>query len=226
MKKMTKKIIASDYEVISLFGGMKLSPMNKSAQEIKTYETETNNKEKTTEDIIFIVDLYIKEITFEYKIENVAELAQKIGQKELNSLKTYLIGASKEKSYSLQRAAVSLLQVATIKAVSAIITSHWWSKKIKILNKIVFTKLQKLVYAFSSAEGDKGLFCGILTERLSFAPEYGQVATLAGLGISIKSWADSKTWSTVTSKMDAIIKMKKYKLTVNVNSWNMEVRVY
>ena len=51
------------------------------ASSITTYAKVAENTNELSDDIISIVDPYIKENSFEYKLENENELVQKIGKK-------------------------------------------------------------------------------------------------------------------------------------------------
>ena len=44
--------------------------------------------------------------------------------------------------------------------------------------------------------------------------------------IRITSWDNYTTWSKVSEKMLSKMDSKKYKLTIDINKWNMEVKVY
>lgn len=228
MKKTAKKAILSLCAATSLLGSLTISSSNISAKEVQTYETSitTNTDEEANENIISVVDPYIEETTFEYKIKNEAELIQKIGQDKVNSLKNYLVEASKEKQKALRREAVKDVHVSILKKAGASVSSHWWGKRIKTPNKTVAVKVRKLASDFSGASGDAALVATLTAFGIGFIPGFGTASSVASAVVGVVSWADARTWSKVSEKMLSKIAAKKYKLTIDVNKWNMEVKVY
>ena len=66
----------------------------------------------------------------------------------------------------------------------------------------------------------------LISANLAFVPGLGEAATVAGTLVSIVTWADSTTWSKVFDLVASKIDDGEYNLTIDINAWNMDVRVY
>lgn len=76
------------------------------------------------------------------------------------------------------------------------------------------------------AAGAEGLKYALISANLAFVPGLGEAATVAGTLVSIVTWADSTTWSKVFDLVASKIDDGEYNLTIDINAWNMDVRVY
>lgn len=218
MKKYIKKSVLLVCILTLLFGGVTSFSTNVAAQEVSD---KVNSNE-----LINIVDPYIKETRLAYKVKNEKELIQKIGYERVKSLKAYLIEASKDKERSLGRDAVHFIHMHILRYVGASVTSHWWGKRIITRGKAVTEKVRELASLFSTYASTAGLAAGLISIGLAFVPGAGTAAAIAGAVTGIISWADSLTWSKVSEGMLRRMNRNDYYLTIDINAWNMEVKVY
>lgn len=61
---------------------------------------------------------------------------------------------------------------------------------------------------------------------IGFIPGVGGVTSIAGFLVSGIAWADARTWSAVSSGVTKKIDVGKYFMTIDINKWDMEVKVY
>lgn len=198
---------------------------------IVTYAKDTSNisnknHEYTTAELIEIVDPYIKETFNSYSIQNKEELISKIGLKNYNLLEKRIEIATIEKKKLLSRDAVRDIHIKILRKAGATVESHWWGKRIKTDSRTVAINVRKLAHGFSGIEGDAGMISALLFTGIGFIPGVGQAAAIAGVVSSVLSWADSRTWSSVAEKVADKIDEGKYNLTIDINAWIMEVKVY
>lgn len=193
-------------------------------------ETDSNSSNKkheyTTTELIEIVDPYIKETFNSYSIQNKEELISKIGLDNYKTLEQRLEIATKEKQASLSREAVRDAHIQILRRAGATVEAHWWGKRIKTHNRTTAINVRKLANAFSGAAGTAGMETALLAAGISFIPGLGTVGTIAGAVVGVISWADSSTWSSVSSKVADKIDEGKYNLTIDINAWIMDVQVY
>lgn len=93
-------------------------------------------------------------------------------------------------------------------------------------NRKMAIDVRNLASAFSGSAGIEGMASAFGAAGISFIPGFGSAGTVIGVILGAISWADSTTWSTVSSKMANKIDEGKYNLTIDINAWNMDVQVY
>ncbi|MDY6062450.1 MAG: hypothetical protein SPI53_01430 [Erysipelotrichaceae bacterium] len=202
-----------------------LAPMVTYAKEIDS-NISNKNHEYTITELIEIVDPYIKETFNSYSIQNKEELISKIGLENYNLLEKRIEIATREKQELLSRDAVYDIHVQILRKAGATVEYHWWGKKIKTYSRTVAINVRKLANGFSGAAGTAGMKIALLAAGINFIPGLGAAATIAGAVVGVISWADSSTWSSVSSKVADKIDEGKYNLTIDINGWNMDVQVY
>jgi hypothetical protein len=185
---------------------------------IPTVETDLSKQS-----LIEIVDPHIVENNSVYSIINEKELINKIGIKNVQSLKEYLVIASNENSV---KNAVNDIHIAILRDVGASVSKHWWGTKILTPSQNVAIKVRDLASAFSTQMGDAAMLTALLLAGVGFIPGYGSPAAIAGIVVGIWGWADARTWSTVSSLMSTHFVSNRYLLTIDINKWIMEVKVY
>lgn len=177
-------------------------------------------------ELINIVNPYIKETFRAYTIENKEELIAKIGFKNYQSLEKRIIEANKRKAKSLNRDAISIDHFFILHKAGAKIESHWWGTRLKTDSRDVAIKVRNLAHGFSGDSGRQGLISSLIVSGLSKIPVIGNLIEAVGLIHNLIIYADSKTWSDVAYKVGLKIDEAKYNLTIDINQWILDVRVY
>lgn len=208
---------------ICMFGTV--APMVTYAKETDS-NSSNKNYEYTTTELIEIVDPYIKETFNSYSIQNKEELISKIGLDNYKTLEQRLEIATKEKQASLSREAVRDAHIQILRRAGATVEAHWWGKRIKTHNRTTAINVRKLANAFTGSAGDAGFISAMIATGIGFIPGLGTPATIAGLVVGAISWADSTTWNNVATQVANHIDSGKYDLTIDINAWMMEVKVY
>ena len=177
-------------------------------------------------ELIEIVNPFIRETYRSYELINEEELVTQIGWETVQSLKTYLVEASRQKAESLRRDAVQDYHTVILKEAGASVQRYWWGTRIKTETRQVAINVRNLSNGFSGDAGTEGMLTALTLAGIGFIPGYGTAATIAGMVVGVASWADSTTWSSVSNGVANMIDLYKYKLTVDINKWIMEVKVY
>lgn len=180
----------------------------------------------TPDELIKIVDPYIVEDFRSYTIKNQEELISKIGLENFNSLNERLSIANREKRAALNKDAVHDIHMAILREAGATVNAEWWGKRIKTPNRTVAIKVRKLANTFGTASSVSGFRAGLIAAKISTIPGFGTPAAIAGALVGLISLADSVTWSTVSDKVADKINDGIYNLTIDINAWMMEVKVY
>ncbi|TFU95368.1 hypothetical protein [Granulicatella sp. 19428wC4_WM01] len=178
------------------------------------------------QDLIKVVDEHIVETMTSYQIIKPDELKEKIGVDNFNKLQTRLVIANKEKSESLNREAVQDIHIQILRQVGATVESHWWGKRIITHNRDTAINVRKLANAFTGTAGDAGIVSAMAAAGIGIIPGLGTPAAIAGIITGVISWADSTTWNNVATQVANNIDSGKYNLTIGINAWIMEVKVY
>lgn len=230
-KKNFKKYVLGASTLAITLSSVSMTPVM-AATSSNSIETTDINSIKS-EDLISIIDPYVVETVSSYKLVNENELATIIGQDKVDSLKLYLKEASKEKAKSLNREAVRETHIRILEMAGCNVSAHWWGKKVVLAktNNTAYAKsraknVRDLTEAFSGAAGDAGMTTALAAAGLSFIPGLGTASSIAGLLVGGIAWADARTWSTVSSGVKKKIDVGKYFMTIDINKWIMEVKVY
>ena len=209
-----------------------LMTSNVSAESVKEYQnletslTNRNNKQFSFQELIEIANPYIVENFYSYSIVREDELKGKIGEINFKTIQLCLEIANKEKLEKLNRDAVSDEHISILRAAGAEVSSEWSGKRIRTYDRETAIKVRKLASGFSGDAGAEGLKYALISANLAFVPGLGEAATVAGTLVSIVTWADSTTWSKVFDLVASKIDDGEYNLTIDINGWNMDVRVY
>jgi hypothetical protein len=180
----------------------------------------------SNESLIEIVDPHIIENNLVYEIINEKGIINKIGEKSVQSLKDHLILASIEKNENSTKNAVNYIHILILENIGATVTKHWWGTRILTPSKSVAINVSNLASLFSTEISDKAMLTGLLLAGVGTIPGAGTPAVIAAVLVGLFGWADARTWATVSSLMSSQFVYNKYLLTVDINKWIMEVKVY
>ena len=192
----------------------------------QAYASEVENKKFTYNELITIADPYIEESGIAFRITNSDELRDILGNEYYTLVENRVKAANAELGETLDRDAVTDTHVAILREAGATVEYHWWGKRVLTNSRSVAINVRNLANAFSGAAGTAGMETALLAAGISFIPGLGTAATIAGVVVGIVAWADSTTWSTVNQKVAEKIDVGKYKLTIDINGWDMDVQVY
>lgn len=183
-------------------------------------------KQLPKEQIMEIVNSHVKKVWQGFYIENENELVDKIGVENVDSLKKQLKKQNELLALERNRNAVSNIHIFILRYVGAKVETHWWGTRIKTSNKETTIQVRKAAEMFSSSTSTAGFITGLATIGIAFIPGVGNVAAIAGLLVSAISWSDAETWSDVASKIADKGDYGIYNLTIDINAWYKDVRVY
>ena len=177
-------------------------------------------------ELVDIVNPYINETYRSYELINEEELISRIGWEAVESLKVYLVEASRQKAKSMRRDAVQDYHTVILREAGATVQRYWWGTRIKTNTRPVAINVRNLSYGFSGDAGTEGMLTALTLAGIGFIPGYGTAATVVGMVVGVVSWADSTTWSNVSMGVANKVDLYQYKLTIDINKWIMEVKVY
>lgn len=195
------------------------SPTVSYAENVRTVQNYSSNK------LIDIVNPYIVETFNSYYIRDEKELLQKIGQTNLEIVKQRLVVANKEKRAALQRDAVTLDHINILRAAGIDITSHWWGKRIKTYSQRDANVVRRMASIFSSKASGNASAASVLGFLSGLVPGYQLPSILASIS-SLVMGADADTWDKVQDLVTEEVIYGNYNLTIDINAWNTEVKVY
>lgn len=105
-------------------------------------------------------------------------------------------------------------------------SSEWWGKRLKTHGKTTATRLVHLSKAFSQKAGRAVSVSSLVLGGASFVPGLGTAAGIAASLVGLIGWLNSETWSNVENQVQQKLNRGQYHFTVDINAWNMEVKVY
>lgn len=221
-KSILKLVVISSIGLCSV--RLIMSPCVVSAKECESVQTPIGKQLDT--ELIKVIDPYIVENVYSYSIVNKNELIKKIGLENVKKLEKRLELANLDKAESLNRDAVHEVHIEILRRAGASVESLWWGKRIKTHNRTTAINVRRLANAFTGDAGDAGVVSALAATGISFIPGLGTPAAIAGAVVSVVSWADSTTWNKVATQVSDKIDEGEYNLTIDINAWDMEVKVY
>ncbi len=194
-------------------------PMQVTANEVK-------HTKLTYNELITIADPYIKKVGVYFKITNENELHSILGEEYYDMVVTRVKEANIELAKTYSKDAVTDIHVKVLRKAGATVEYHWWGKRILTNSRTVAINVRNLANGFSGEAGKDGVVEALTLAGISLIPGLGTAATIAGAIVSVASWANSATWSEVKQKVAEKIDVGIYNLTIDINGWVMDVRVY
>lgn len=177
-------------------------------------------------ELIEIADPYVDKNDIFYKIKCKNELRNILGDYYYSLIEERVNDANAEIRKSMNRDAFNAEIIAIFKANGNTVEEFWWGKKIKTYGYTNSKNTRNIMYAFATAENDKTIQAALVAAGISFIPGYGAVGTIFGLATGAILWANAKTWTKAYEGIEKKMQSGVYYITIDINSWNMDVRVY
>lgn len=173
---------------------------------------EVRQQSVSDNDIIKVIDPYIEEDFYSYRISNEKELMSKIGIPNYMKLQSLLTTANKRKRAALKRSAISYVHSEALRMAGATVENHWWGKRIRIRNIRIAKRVQELAKNFSIHSSKESVIKGV-SSIFSHS-----IKSLFQSGVEM---LNSDTWSKISRE----IERRKYygSFYIDVNDWDTGV---
>lgn len=177
-------------------------------------------------DIIKIADPYIEKVGLYYSITDPGKLKSLLGQEAFLAVEQRIEKANLEIFEASHKDAVTFTHMDILRANGNRVDAEWWGKRIWTYGRENTIKTRKIATTFSQNSDKKAITARLLSIGIRFIPGYGSVGSVALSIVGIWNTADAITWNKVATGIMNKLDASKYYLKIDVNAWDMEVKVY
>lgn len=208
MKKIFKKFVVSILTLVLLL--------------YFNYANVKANKEHrhiTTQQLIDIASPHVKRVYQGFVLENEEELVKKIGLDKVKSLKDHLKKQNFEIFQERYRDAVQNNHIDLIRKLGAKVERPFWGTRIKTSTKNQSSGVRELAKYFGGKSSAESVTTALFSMGFSW------------LGPVLGAWSivtafDAITWGLVSEGIADRLLEGKTSLTIDINGWILDVKVY